>query len=65
VNITSVGFFCKNSTEFGGIVNTSVGDAPTEVEILTATDPTVSLHIRTQVAELRLVAVPVVVGVEI
>ena len=38
--------------------------APTDVEMLTIISPAVSLQSLTQVAELRDIAVPVVVGVE-
>jgi hypothetical protein len=65
VKRTSVGAFCKNSTEYCGIVKVNEVAAPTEVEILTLIAPLVELQRRTQVAELTLVAVPAVVGVEI
>jgi hypothetical protein len=64
VKMTSVDNFCKNSTLWRGIVKEFEVLAPTDVEMLTTISPPVSLQILTQVAELRLVAVPVVVGVE-
>jgi hypothetical protein len=65
VKITSVGAFCKNSTEYLVTVKVLVVAAPIDVEMLTVISPPVSLHKRTHVAEFKLVAVPAVVGVEI
>jgi hypothetical protein len=65
VKRTSVGSFWRNSTLYRGSVKVLDVAAPTEVEILIVISPPVLLQSLTQVAELRLVAVPAVVGVEI
>jgi hypothetical protein len=61
--ITSVGNFCKNSTEALGIVKDKVVAAPTEVEMLTVAATPAPLYNLTQVASLILEAVPAVVGI--